>query len=230
MRLVLIDDHTLFREGVAALLGSEQDLTIVGQGGTADDAVRLAGGLTPDILLLDLNIPGGGGLLALPRILRASPATRVVILTASESETSVLEAMRLGAKGYVLKGVSARQLTKIMREVYTGAGYVPPELAVQVLASVANTPATIRPASLLEQLSEQEHQILELVTSGSSNRQIAAALQVTETCIKNHMTTIMRKLRVRNRVEAAMLAGRVSWELSSTSSKAERSTMAAERD
>jgi DNA-binding NarL/FixJ family response regulator len=213
MRLVVIDDHPIFREGLVAILAAEPDMTIVAQGESAEDAASLAEQLQPDILLLDLGIPGDG-LVALRRITAAAPASRVIVLTACEQEGAVLAAMQCGAKGYVLKGVSARKLISIIREVAAGAGYVPPELAVHMLASVARAREEPQPARLIEKLNGQEQAILELVAGGLSNRQIAAALGLTEIYIKNHLSMIMRKLQVNNRVEAAMLAGRVAWDSS----------------
>lgn len=204
-RLVIIDDHPAFREGVALTIGTEPDMTIVGEGESAEDAVRLAAELRPDILLLDLDIPGSG-LAVIQAICAASPASEVLVLTASTSESNLLACLRAGARGYALKGVSASELAKIMRAVRSGEGYVPPALAARLLAHPpAPSPAT---AATIEELSEREQQILGQVADGLSNRQIALTLGLTEKTIKNHMTGIMQKLGVRNRVEAALLAKR----------------------
>lgn len=219
MRLVVIDDHPIFREGLVAILAAEQDMTIVAQGASAEEAANLAERFQPDIVLLDLGIPGDG-LAALRQVLAVAPASRVIVLTACEQEGAVLAAMQHGAKGYVLKGVSARKLVSIIREIAAGAGYVPPELAVHMLASVARAREEPQPARLIEQLSGEEQAILELVASGLSNRQIAAALGLTEIYIKNHLSMIMRKLQVNNRVEAAMLAGRVAWDAAAPAPRA----------
>lgn len=206
MRLVIIDDHPIFREGVALTLAVEQDLAVVGQGESAADAVQLARALTPDILLLDIDIPGGG-LAVLSELFSASPKTRVIVLTAATSETHLLAALRAGVQGYVLKGVSARQLANIIRGVHAGESYVSPNLAAHVL-----TQKTLRPpaAILLDELTEREHQILDMVAQGATNRQIAHALHITENTVKNSMTRIMEKLQVHNRVEAAMLTKRIA--------------------
>lgn len=219
MRLVVIDDHPIFREGLVAILAAEHDMAIVAQGESAEEAASLAERLQPDIVLLDLGIPGDG-LVALRQIMAVAPASRVIVLTACEQEGAVLAAMQYGAKGYVLKGVLARKLVSIIREVAAGAGYVPPELAVHMLASVARDRDEPRPARLIEQLSGQEQAILELVAGGLSNRQIAAALGLTEIFVKNHLSMIMRKLQVNNRVEAAMLAGRVAWDAATPTPRA----------
>jgi len=209
IRLVIIDDHLVFREGVALTLAVESDLVVIGEGLSANDALLLAGDLTPDVLLLDLDIPGGG-LSVIQAIGSVSPNTRIIILTASTNETHLLTALRVGAKGYVHKGVSARELATIIRTVQAGQGYVPPSLAAHLLTNGANSAAATPPipTPTLSGLTEREHQILNLVADGLSNKQVASALHVTEKTIKNHMTDIMQKLQVRNRVEAALLAKR----------------------
>jgi two-component system nitrate/nitrite response regulator NarL len=207
MRIVVIDDHPLFREGVTRTLALERDLTIVGEGETADDAVHCAGTLRPDVLVLDLDIPGGG-LSVLESISAASPAIRIVILTAAASEESLLAALKGGATSYVLKGVSARELARILRAACAGQAYVPPELAAGVLAVLSGKAPPTRSTSVIDQLTEREREILHLVGGGRTNREIARSLHLAETTVKNTMTTIMQKLNVRNRVEAALLAHR----------------------
>lgn len=205
IRLVVIDDHPVYREGLGLTLQVEPDLAVVGAGATADDAVRLAGELRPDVVLLDLDIPGGG-VNALPAIAGASPATRVIMLTASAREDDVVAALRAGAKGYALKDVSSPELAEIVRYVVGGRSYVSPALAAHLL--VQESEARKGKPDPLAALSERERQILDLVADGQSNRQIADGLGLTEKTVKNNMTVIMQKLQVRNRVEAALLARR----------------------
>jgi DNA-binding NarL/FixJ family response regulator len=209
MRIVVIDDHPLFREGVALTLAAEPDVTIVGEGGSAADAVHLASTLSPDIVLLDLDIPGGG-LEALRAIGTAAPSTKVIMLTALVSEEKLMSVLQAGARAYVLKGVPARELAQIARSVLAGHGYVPPALASQLLTHGVRPPSQPSQHSLLDELTEREHQILALVACGESNQQIALSLHLSEKTIKNHMTAIMQKLQVRNRVEAALLVSRLS--------------------
>ncbi len=205
VRLVIIDDHPAFREGVALTLGTEPDMAVVGEGDSAEEAIRLAANLRPDILLLDLDIPGGG-LSVLQAISAAAPETEVIVLTASTSEANMLACLRAGARGYALKGVSASELAKITRMVLSGEGYVPPAMAARML--VHSPGGSASGESAIGELSEREQQILGQVADGLSNRQIALSLGLTEKTIKNHMTGIMQKLGVRNRVEAALLAKR----------------------
>jgi two-component system nitrate/nitrite response regulator NarL len=205
VRLVIIDDHPAFREGVALTLGTEPDMVVVGEGESADDAVRLAAELNPDILLLDLDIPGGG-FSVLQAVSATAPATEVIVLTASTSEANMLSCLRAGARGYALKGVSASELAKITRAVVAGEGYVPPALAARLLAHTPDREGDAEVA--LDELSEREQQILAQLADGQSNRQIAQTLGLTEKTVKNNMTAIMQKLGVRNRVEAALMAKR----------------------
>jgi DNA-binding NarL/FixJ family response regulator len=204
MRLVIVDGHPLIREGMALLFGDEPDLTIVGEGATAEDAVRLVGTLMPDVVLFDINIPGGG-LNLLPQLGDASPTTRAIVLTACEDEHTMLAAMQSGAQGYVLKTVSVRQLVAIIRDIHAGTRHMSPELTMRALLNMSSARAEQRHANGLTILNEHEHDILRMVSDGLSNRQIATALNRTEACIKNHMTTIMKKLQVNNRVQAAMV-------------------------
>jgi two-component system, NarL family, nitrate/nitrite response regulator NarL len=205
IHLVIVDDHPLFREGVVNTLRAEPGLEVVGQGTTAEDAIRLVGDLLPDLILLDLTIPGGG-MNAAQAIATACPVTKIVILTASEEEDHVVLALKTGARAYILKGVSARELVSILRAVGAGAGYVPPALAARLLAELTGG-ATARPvADTLSELTEREYQILERVAAGCINKEIAQQLSLSEKTVKHYMTNILQKLQVRNRVEAALLA------------------------
>ena len=206
MRLVIIDDHPLYREGVVSALSGEADMTVVAEGASADDAVRLTTSLRPDILLLDLGIPGDG-LTAISAISAAASTTRIVILTVAASEDMLIMAVNSGAVSYVLKGVTGRELAKIVRDAHAGRRYVPPELAANVLTGRSGGP-TSRPINPLDELTERERHILAMVGDGATNLEIARALSLAEATVKNTMTTIMQKMQVRNRVEAAVLASR----------------------
>ena len=206
IRIVLVDDHPLFREGVAYTLAAQTDMAVVAQGESGDEAVRLAATCAPDVVLLDLNIPGGG-IEAARAIAAAQPATRVIMLTASVDEDDLAAAMAAGARGYILKGVAARELVSIVRRVHGGEGYVAPSLAASLLAGLGG-PRPSAPPDPLAALTERERQILEQVAAGLSNKEVAAQLHLSEKTVKHYMTIIMEKLGVRNRVEAALLAKR----------------------
>ncbi len=206
IQVVIVDDHPLFRDGVLQTLSAEPDFEVVGQATTAAEAVRLAGELLPDVILLDITIPGGG-LNAAHTIAAASPFTKIVMLTASEAEEDVLTALKSGARGYILKGVSARELVKAVRDVHAGEAYVTPALAASLLSEMKaglREPSPL--ASPLDELTERERQILEQVAAGLSNKEIAQQLFLSEKTVKHYMTNILQKLQVRNRVEAALLA------------------------
>ncbi|WP_309572235.1 response regulator transcription factor [Deinococcus sp.] len=205
VRIVIVDDHPLFREGVAATLAAEAGLEVVGEGGSADDALRLCTALLPDVLLLDLKLPGGG-MHAARQVAAACPVTRIVMLTFSEEEADVLSSLKAGARGYILKGVSGRELRRIVRAVHAGEVYITPTLAAGVLVEMtAPGRGTHHP---LDDLTPRERQILEGVASGRSNKEIGRDLEITEKTVKHYMTNILQKLQVRNRVEAALLAQR----------------------
>ena len=208
IRIVLVDDHPLFREGVAYTLGAQADMTVVAQGESGDEAVRLAATCMPDVLLLDLNIPGGG-IAAARAVAAAQPDVRVIMLTASVDEDDLAAAMAAGARGYILKGVAARELVSIIRRVHGGEGYVTPSLAASLLAGLGVGPRpSVTPPDPLAALTERERQILDQVAVGLSNKEVAARLHLSEKTVKHYMTIIMEKLGVRNRVEAALLAKR----------------------
>jgi two-component system nitrate/nitrite response regulator NarL len=214
IHVVIIDDHPLVRQGVVQTLSSAADIDVVAEGGSAQDAVRLASEHLPDILLLDIDIPGGG-LTAAQAVAARVPVTRIVMLTVSEEEEHLLTALRAGARAYVLKGVSGRDLIAIVRGVWAGEVYVTPALATSLLLEMTRpapggSAGERALASPLEDLTEREHEILELVAGGLSNKEIGQQLHLTEKTVKHHMTNILQKLQVRNRVEAALLAQRTA--------------------
>lgn len=203
IRVVVADDHPLFREGVIASLLSMRDMQVVGQAADADEAVRLVRDELPDLALLDVTMPGGG-IQAAAKIAAACPATKVVMLTVSEDEDDLLAAMKSGARGYVLKGVSASELESVIRAINAGEVYVAPTLAWGLLREMSAP----HPADPMDELSARERQVLELVAGGLSNQEIGAQLSLAEKTIKHYMTNILTKLQVRSRVEAALLAAR----------------------
>ncbi len=203
LHVAVVDDHPLFREGVAHSLRTQPGITVVAEGATAADALAIAADL-PDVMLLDVSMPGGG-IAALGRITAAYPVVKVVMLTVSEDEEDVTAALRAGARGYVLKGVAARELVGVVRAVAAGEVYVTPSLATSLLVELTS-PTNRLPTSPLADLTERERQIVELVAGGDSNKEIATQLGLSEKTVKHHMTNILQKLQVRNRVEAALIA------------------------
>ncbi len=208
LRILLVDDHPIYREGVARTLSDASGMQIVGQASDGDRAVTMVRALQPDLVLMDISMPRGGGIPALAAIMQEEKPPLVVMLTASEEEDDLMQALRLGAQGYVLKGVGAEELVAILREVAAGRTHVAPGLAGRILANMrANRDGrTEAPANPLADLSKREEDILRLVSLGMSNREVGLKLDLQEKTVKHYMTSILQKLHLRNRVEAAMLA------------------------
>lgn len=201
IRILVADDHPLFREGVVHSLQGYGDITVIGQADTSEEALRLARELLPDVALLDIAMPERGGLAIAGEIAMACPATKIVMLTVSEHEDDLLTAFKAGARGYVLKGVSARDLVDIIRAVADGEVYVTPALAAGVLVEMTRG----RPYDPLIELTDREREILQLVAKGLTNRQIGERMHLAEKTIKHYMTNVLGKLHVRSRLDAAML-------------------------
>ena len=205
IRIAIVDDHSIFREGLLSVLETEPDIEIVGQGASAEDALRLARELLPDIIFLDISMPGGG-LNAAQLIVENYPVVKIIILTGSEGESHVMTALKTGARAYVLKGVAARELVNILHAVQSGEIYVTPTLAASLLSEMSTGPRSEPSAGAFEKLTEREHEILSLIAAGTSNKEIGLQLHLTEKTVKHYVTNILQKLQVHNRVQAAILA------------------------
>lgn len=206
IQIAIVDDHPLFRQGVATILAAEPDIDVVGQGSSGEDAVRLARDLLPDIILMDVDMPGYG-INAAQVIATECPIVKIVMLTVSEEDDHLVKALKAGVRAYVLKGVSAPELIRILRIVWAGQSYVPPALAASLILGMSDEkPKESTKANPLDELTEREHQILELLSGGLSNKEIGLHLHLSEKTIRHYMTNILQKLQVRNRVEAALLA------------------------
>lgn len=206
IHVAIADDHTLFREGLAGIISGAEDFEVVGQAGTMEEAVQLARDLLPDIILLDIDMPGGG-LEAARIVAEECPVTRIVILTSSEEDDHLIRALKIGARAYILKGVAARELIRILRAVWAGESYVPPMLAASLLLEMREAQSQQKQStSPLDELTSREREILESLAAGLSNKEIGEKLFLSEKTVKHYMTNILQKLQVRNRVEAALLA------------------------
>ncbi|WP_420860041.1 response regulator [Marivivens marinus] len=203
IKVILADDHPIFRDGLVASIEETGEFEVAGVGETAADAIRLAEEHRPDLALLDLSMPGGG-ISAAKTIVRAGTAKHVAMLTVSEEDGDVMEALNAGVAGYLLKGVSADELRRILKRVASGEAHITPSLAAQVLKLMqAAKSAEPNP---IDTLSKREEDILRRVARGLSNREIATELKLQEKTVKHYMTEILSKLHARNRVEAAIIA------------------------
>ena len=202
IRVLVVDDHPLFRQGVVHSIDADPGLQVVGETASGEEALKLARELLPDVVLLDISMPGWSGLLTAQRITTACPATRIVMLTVSEDKDKLFAAFKAGARAYVLKGVSARELTQVVRAAANGEVYVSPSLAAEMLVSLTQGQAP----DPLQELTEREREILSLIGAGLTNREIGDRIFLSEKTIKHYVTNILQKLQVRSRVEAALLA------------------------
>lgn len=202
IRILVADDHPLFREGVAHSLGVEPDFEVIAQAGSAEEAVELAHRLRPDMVLLDVTMPRMGGIAAAEKIAASAPEVRIMMLTVSENQENLLAALKSGAHGYVLKGVSASELRAITRRVADGEPYVTPALAAELLTELSRP----HPPDSLSELTAREGDVLKLLSQGLTNREIGEQLYLAEKTVKHHMTSILLKLHVRTRTEAALMA------------------------
>jgi len=206
IHVLVADDHPLFRDGVVQTLEKEPGIVIVGQASDGKEALQKTRELLPDALLLDITMPLQNGLSAAAAISTACPATKIIMLTVSEHEDDLMAAFLAGARGYVLKGVSGKELARVVRFVVSGDVYVSPRLASGLLLEMSK-PKSPNP---LDELTEREREILQLVSEGLTNREIGEQLYLSEKTIKHYMTNVLQKLQVRSRVQAALLAQKQS--------------------
>ncbi len=205
--VLVVDDHELFRQGVVATRLPEPDFDVVGEAATAAEALARANRLRPNVILLDVSLPDGSGLVLLPTLIQTLPDTRVVMLTVSEDQETVTDALRCGAAGYLVKGVHAGELLEALRAILRGETYVSPAVAGRILAALNRPlPDAATPVTGIDALTRREREVLDLLARGETNREIADALVLSEKTVKRHVTGILSKLQARNRTEAALRA------------------------
>jgi DNA-binding NarL/FixJ family response regulator len=208
LRVLLVDDHDLFRTGLRTLL-EEQGLQVVGEAENGQVALRLVGELAPDVVIMDLNMPGLTGVETTRRITGASPLTRVVVLTISVEDDDVMNAVMAGACGYLLKDSSIDQLIAGIRAAAGGESLISPQIAVKLLQRLrAQTTDTGAAATILAELSDRELEVLRLIANGKDNAEIARELFISPKTVKNHISNILMKLQIENRIQAAVYAVR----------------------
>lgn len=200
-----MDDHPIVRHGLRQLLALEDDLQVVGEAATGEEAVTLAATQRPDVVVLDIRLPGAGGLAVVPALLRQRPGCAIVALTVSTQEADIIAAFRAGVRGYLLKESECDQVVSAIRRVHRGEVVVEPALSRRLhaeLGRLANESATGTPLGL----TRRELEVLRLIAAGHSNKEIAAHLALREKTVKNHVTGLLEKLQVSSRTEAAILA------------------------
>ena len=209
IRVLLVDDHALFRKGIASLLAAEPGFEVVGEAEDGLRAVERARELMPDLIVMDLNMPRAGGAEATRRILEEFPYVKIVILTVSDDDKDLFDAVRGGAHGYLLKKIEPKALFDTLRGVMRGEASISRTMAAKLMGEFSRQNA--RAASGAErrpELSPREVEVLGLVAHGKSNKEIAAALDIAENTVKNHLKNILEKLHLENRVQAATFAFR----------------------
>jgi two-component system nitrate/nitrite response regulator NarL len=199
-RVVIIDDHSIFRSGVTQALSGAGDILIDAEGASAAEALALCERHAPQVALLDLSMPGNG-LEAAAALRERAPDTKVVILTVSEDEETLIEALDAGVAGYALKGVSASELAEVIRTVMRGETYLPPSMAARLVKSLRSISPELEK---LNSLSARERLVLRLIAQGFTNKEVAEATGGTIKTVKFHVSNILEKLAVRNRTEAAI--------------------------
>ncbi|WP_030918186.1 response regulator [Streptosporangium amethystogenes] len=208
VRVLLVDDQALFREALATLLATHDAIEVVGEAGNGDEAIRRAAELTPDVVLMDLRMPVLDGVAATRRLRADHPGIGIVALTTFDDDEDVFAALRAGALGYLLKDVSSAQLIEAVLAAARGESVLQPSVAAKVVAQFVRLPSTSapEPQPLVVPLSDRELEVLCLLATGHSNREIAATLYLAEGTVKNHVTNVLSKLNARDRTQAALRA------------------------
>ena len=204
IRVLIADDHAGFRSGLAALLGAQPGLDLAGEAESGDVAVARALELQPDVVLMDLNMSGLDGIAATRRIVDTSPHIAVLVLTMADNDAAVFDALRAGARGYLLKGADRVELARAIRAVASGEAIFGPDTARRLMAFFASPHAV--PAPAFPDLTDREREILELVARGLANQQIVERLGISPKTVRNHVSNIFSKLQVRDRAEAVVRA------------------------
>ena len=207
-RIVIVDDHTLFRDGLRTILETEEDFEVVADAESAEDIVELVWQTRPDVLLLDIRMPQGSGLDAVPAVLKISPNTQVLVLTASDDKEDHVRAFRLGAKGVILKDSARQTLMQAIRTVCRGEVWMDPRMSGALAEELSHIGSEGDPISTRQEngLTERELEIVRLVASGYKNKEVGATLAISERTVKTHLTNIFQKLGVRDRVGLVMYA------------------------
>ena len=208
--VVLVDDHSIVRDGVRVYLSTQTDLVIVGEAGSGDDALQVVQETNPDVVVMDLRMPGMSGIEATRQIRRLSPQTQVVILTSFHDDTDLFPAIEAGAISYLLKSVRPQEVAAVIRAAARGEAVIHPQLLGRIVRRL-HGPAEEQAANPFAELTEREQEILHLLADGLSNGAIAARLTLSEKTVKGYVSNILQKLHVADRTKAAVLAWRAGF-------------------
>lgn len=209
IRLLVSDDHALFREGLRALFSATPGIEVIGEAATGEETLALAEALQPDIILMDINMPGMDGIQTTRRVLRANPTIGVIMVTMLEEDAPLFSAVRAGARGYVLKGARHQELLQTVRAVARGQVLFGPSTASRIMGFFHDIEADLKPSAPEEtfpELTPRELEVLELVAQGAKNSEIAEQLVISNKTVRNHITSIFAKLQVADRAQAIILA------------------------
>lgn len=206
IRVLVADDHPVVRRGLTALIASLDGFELVGEAATGDDALREVLLTRPDVVLMDVQMPGLDGIEATRRIGQALPGVPVLVLTMYDDDVTVFTAMQAGARGYLLKGAEQDEIERALTAVVAGEAIFGPGVAARVLRYFSNVPASVTPEERFPELTPREREILDLLATGRSNHAIAAALHLAPKTVGNHLTTVFAKLQVASRAEAIVVA------------------------
>ena len=218
MKLLVVDDHVLFREGLVSLINRQEDLHVIGEAGSVADAVRMAGELQPDMVLMDFNLPDGTGLDATRAIVELLPETKIVFLTIYDDDERLISAIRLGAKGYLLKNIPVANLLSALRGLLRGEAALSRVMTSRILEEFSHTAQGSTDqlsGNPMDLLTGREMEVLRAMVSNASNREIAERLFISENTVRNHVHNILEKLGVSSRREAISVARRFGVEASS---------------
>ena len=200
IRVMVVDDHPIVRQGLVSVLSDAEELDVVGEASSAVEALAKLGRLRPDVVLLDLEMPDVDGVAAIPQLLARLPGIQILVFTAYDTDERVLGAIRAGAKGYLLKGASAEDIARGIRTIHAGGSFLEPRVASKLMAELAS------PRSPAPALSGREREVLRLVADGLPTKQIALTLSISERTVKFHVNSIFHKLGAENRAQAVALA------------------------
>ncbi len=210
IRILVVDDHPIVRQGLRAFLDTREGMSVVGEAGDGEAAVAEAARLQPDVILMDLLMPGTDGLTAIGRIRAADPAARILVLTSFSSADQVVPAVRAGAAGYLLKDAAPEEVEAAVRAVHRGEARLDPHVTATVMAEVASPAAGAGPdEAALATLTPREREVLALLARGLTNAQLARQLVLSEKTVKTHVSSILAKLRLADRTQAALFAARL---------------------